>query len=178
MQGDDLMRDPIFDLTKWRDRVLEIRDQKTQAESLEFCRLVESVEGMNNVEVARTLFKTFTDKPDYGVKETVLRVLATFDLKTYYLAYLEELPRLALETRKQGWFELLATYPGKEPMGQEDCDVLISIVKGMPGEIQRKFLRVISREGFLLHNDWADYVVTRLKTEMPYGEREGDSDAK
>jgi len=172
------MRDPIFDLTKWRERVLEIRDQKTQAESLEFCRLVESVEGMDDIEVVRTLFKTFTDRPDYGVKETVLRVLATFDLKTYYQAYLEELPRLARKTRKRGWYELLATYPGKESMGQEDCDELISIVKSMSGEIQRIFLSLIRREDFLLHNDWAEYVVTRLRTEMQYGECEGDGNAK
>jgi len=172
------MRDPIFDLTKWRERVLEIRDQKTQAESLEFCRLVESVEGMNNIEVARTLFKTFTDKPDYGVKETVLRVLATFDMKIYYQAYVEELPHLAMETRMQGWYKILATYPGKEPMGREDCDAIISIVKAAPIESQHKFLRVIRHESFRLHNDWAEYVGDRLRVEIPYGAQEGDKDAK
>ena len=172
------MPKPSFDFAAWRERVLEIRDPKTHDESLEFCRLVEDAEGMQDIEVARTLFQTFTDKPDFSVKEAVLRVLATYDLKTYYQAYLEELPRLKRETRKQGWYELLATYPGKESMEQEDCDELISTVKSMSGEIQRTFLNLIRREDFLHHNDWAEYVVSRLKTEMPYGKHEGDSDAK
>ena len=172
------MPEPSFDFAKWRERVLDIRDPKTHGESLEFCRLVESAAGMHDIEVARTLFNTFTDKPDSGVKEAVIRVLASFDLKTYYRAYLEELPRLAPATRKQRWYELLAAYPGTESMGQRECDEILSIVQGMPVENRRAYLNVIRREDFLLHHDWAAYVVPRVRVETRHGEREGDSDAE
>lgn len=172
------MPKPTFDFAAWREKVLEVRDPKTHDESIEFCRLVESAEGMRDIEVARTLFNTFTDKPDFGVKEAVLRVLATFDLKTYYQAYLEELPRLALATRKQRWYELLATYPGTDAMGREECDEILSIVRGMPVENRRAYLDVIRREGFRLHNEWAECILPQLRIEEQPSEREGNSDVK
>jgi hypothetical protein len=160
------MKKQIFDFETWRKRILEIKDQNTHTESLEFWSLVDLVESFddvgNDLNIARTLFQTFTNKPDHGVKESVVRILGLFDIAAYYRAYLEELPYLTKETQKTGWYFVLADYPERE-LNNEDADVIVSIVKEMPLKTQQMFEDIISKEDFIEDCDWAQYVLRKLK---------------
>lgn len=156
------MKKTQFDFDDWRMRILELRDQNTHNESLEFWNLVDMVQGMRNIDIARILFQTFTNKPDHGVKESVVCALESFDVETYYRAYLEELPRLLKETQKTGWYYLQAYSPLGE-LDRKDADKLVCLVKSMPMETQEAFIDIISNEDFMFDNEWADYVLKRLK---------------
>jgi len=166
MQGVHLMIKQNFNFERWHKRILELKDQNTHAESLEFWSLVDLVEGIdevsNNLNVARTLFQTFTNKPDQGVKESVVRILGVFDIATYYRAYLAELPNLIKETQRTGWYIMLADYPERE-LQNEDADVIVSVVKEMPFETQQIFEEIISKEDFIEDCNWAEYALIKLK---------------
>lgn len=156
------MKNKQFDFGKWRKRILEIKDHKTYKESLEFCDLVYEVEDIKDAKIAQTLFETFTGTPDHGVKEAVVNVLGVFDVEIYYQAYFHALPRLYRETQKTEWYYMMADYPGHD-LAKDEWDIIVITAKSMPEETQYLFADIIADEEFMDDNEWAEYVLRKLK---------------
>lgn len=83
--------------TDWATKLLKASKRSNEIEQEQFLTLVNQVADKCTLDTARTLMKTFSDKPDYGTQETVIRVLATSDNKIVTQVILEELPRLMQE---------------------------------------------------------------------------------
>ncbi len=157
------MSEENFTFENWRKRILEIRDQKTERESIEFCDLVDKIDNApKDLNIAVTLFQTFTKKPDHGVKECVVNELGIFDVETYYQAYFQDLPRLYKETQRTEWYSVMASYTGRE-LNKDEWDIIVKIARSMPEETQNIFKDIISDEDFMDDNDWAEYVLEKLK---------------
>ncbi len=160
-----MMTKQQFDFDKWEKRILKIKDPINHQESLEFWALVDGLENVDNIssnkDVARILFQTFTDKHDHGVKQSVVRNFGLFDLTTYYKAYFEELPSLFNNTQKRMWYFMLADYPEID-LSFEDVDLIISICKDMPLDVQELFQSIVSDEDFIEEYDWAEYMLGKL----------------
>jgi len=83
--------------TAWKEQVLRLAYSDSEQGNLEYVSLVDQVEGKVTLEIARVLMQTFSDEPDYGVQESVVRVLESANQEVYMQALLEELPRLLRE---------------------------------------------------------------------------------
>lgn len=156
-----------FDFLKWKKRILKLKDPATHKEAVEFWSLVDGLENADDItgnqDVAQTLFQTFTNKPDHGIKETVVRTLELFDLETYYRAYLEELPYLFKNTQISEWYFMLADYPAHD-LSSEDVDHIFLIYENIPKDNQELFESILEDEEFLEEYDWAEYILGKLKS--------------
>jgi hypothetical protein len=89
----------------WAKKLLHTSQRASEKEQEEFLALVDQACGVCTLEIARMLMKTFSDTPDYGTQERVVRTLATADDQIVTQAILEELPRLVKEAPE--WAEAL-----------------------------------------------------------------------
>lgn len=94
--------------TAWQEKVLRLAYSSSQQDALEYVSLVYQVEGKVTLDIARVLMRTFSNKPDYSVQESVVAVLASAAQEVYVQALLEELPRLQREARD--WADSLVDY--------------------------------------------------------------------
>ena len=116
----------------WEQMLLEASARESSDQEQEFLSLVDEAEGDIGLEVAKTLLKTFSDKPDYGTQERVESVLATADPEVVVQAVLEEMPRLVLEAPE--WAESL--------LGQE-LEHRPSLVVSAMNNLPQKAIEVI-----------------------------------
>lgn len=89
----------------WKEKVLRLAYSGSEKEEKEYVSLVDQAYGNVTLDIARVLMKTFSDEPDYGVQESVVRVLESANHEVYIQALLEELPRLLREAPQ--WAEAL-----------------------------------------------------------------------
>ena len=90
---------------EWHTRMLELAHRSTEAEDLEFVRLVEMATWSCDFETCQTLVRTFVTDNDYGVQESVVSVLSSAKTEDYQRALLEELPRMVADAPE--WAEVL-----------------------------------------------------------------------
>jgi hypothetical protein len=69
---------------------------------LEFVSLVDMSEDNCDYDTCKILMKTFVTEEDFGVQESVNRVLSTAKAEDRQRALLEELPRLIVDTPEWG----------------------------------------------------------------------------
>jgi hypothetical protein len=91
--------------TEWKRRILELRYRNTEEEDSEFVSLVDMSEDNCDYDTCKILMKTFVTEEDFGVQESVNRVLSSAKPKDRQKALLEELPRLVIDTPE--WAEVL-----------------------------------------------------------------------
>jgi hypothetical protein len=126
---------------QWAVDLLAASERKDEAQEKEFLRLVDEVEGIVTLEVARVLMKTYSDKPDYGTQERVESVLAGAKPEIVTQAILEELPRLIKDSPE--WADSLV---GTEV---EFRPQLLERVAGkMSEEIKSALRSIVSRSDF------------------------------
>jgi hypothetical protein len=142
-----------MDIASWRERVLQLTRRHSQKEDLEFCQLVERVDGMNDMVIVQTLMDTFTPTSETGVQQTVYRILGSFNILLYYQAFFESLPRLVSEDA--GWDLELAAYPERDPSGREVREIA-SMARALPPERRNLFLWVLSNDDFRSDHAWAE----------------------
>lgn len=82
---------------QWASNLLIASERKDETQEIQFLQLVDEVEGLVTLEVARVLLKTYSDRADFGTQERVESVLATAEPEIVAQAILEELPRLLNE---------------------------------------------------------------------------------
>lgn len=159
------MKTKDFNLDAWRKRLLAVRDPQTRSETEEFLDLVEQSDGNQDVKVVRTLLQTFTDVPDHGVKESVVRILGSFEPMLYYRAYFEELPQLARQTPQREWHVQLAAYPERE-LTKSEAKKLLQLLQSSSAEAQKQFLEIIQQEEFVEDHSWAKTVLKAFGVEV------------
>lgn len=89
----------------WEKQLLAASLRDSEEKENQFLSLVDEAENNVDLSVAKTLMKTFTNKPDFGTQERVESVLATANPEIQVRAVLEEMPRLVLEAPE--WAETL-----------------------------------------------------------------------
>jgi hypothetical protein len=125
----------------WERKLLEASTRETRAHEERFLSLVEQAEGKIDLATAKSLMKTYSDKPDYGTQERVESVLATADPVIIVEALLEEMPRLVEEAPE--WAETL--------LGQElehRSSIVISAMNKMPQRVIEAVKTVAARPEF------------------------------
>lgn len=127
--------------TDWATKLLKVSKRSNEIEQEQFLALVNQVADRCTLDTARTLMKTFSDKPDYGTQETVIRVLATLDDEVVTKVILEELPRLMQEAPE--WAESLV---GVEVDTRPK--LLQMVVSKMPEEVKKALRTLLNDEDF------------------------------
>jgi len=120
----------------WSNRILQLKYRTDESQEREFVDLVYQAMNNCNLEMAKTLMKTFNDKNDYGVQEAVVNVLNSIETEIYYRALLEELPRLVDEAPE--WAESIIA-------GEIDTnpDLLASIAQELSNDIRLRLIHLI-----------------------------------
>ena len=93
---------------EWRRRVLSYDPRNldnTPKDDIAFVDLIYQMEGNCNSDVIDVLLQTFSDKPDYGIQESVAAVLASAEPSLYIRRLLEHLDEL--ERRAPEWTVIL-----------------------------------------------------------------------
>jgi DNA-binding transcriptional regulator YiaG len=126
----------------WSNRVLQLKYRNNDSEEGEFVALVYQAMNNCNLDMAKTLMKTFSDKDDYGVQEAVVNVLNSIEIEIYYRALLEELPRLVDEAAE--WAESLIA-------GEIDAnpDLLAAMAKKLSNDIRVCLIHLIKDTGMI-----------------------------
>jgi hypothetical protein len=125
----------------WTNELLKASERSDVKQESTFLALVDEACGRCTVDVARTLMRTFSAKPDYGTQERVRSVLASAEPVAYLRAMLEELPRLAADAPE--WAEALLG-EAVEFMP----DVLERTANSMPATIRLTLRGIIGRPDF------------------------------
>ena len=122
----------------WRREYLTcLHRNKSPARGELFRSLVDEVVGKCNIDVARTLMKTFTSNPDHSwTQEGVYNVLSSAETGVYLQALLEELPRLVSEVPL--WTEVLFVRAQFKP------EMVRDIAQRMPRSVRRALREVVS----------------------------------
>ena len=93
---------------EWRRRVLSYDPrnlENTPEDDVAFVDLIYQMEGSCSSDVIDVLLQIFSDKPDYGIQESVAAVLASADPSLYIRRLLEHLEKL--ERRVPEWTVIL-----------------------------------------------------------------------
>ena len=122
----------------WRREYLTcLHRNKSPARGELFRSLVDEVVGKCNIDVARTLMKTFTSNPDHSwTQEGVYNVLSSAETGVYLQALLEELPRLVSEVPL--WTEVLFVRAQFKP------EMVRDTAQRMPRSVRRALREVVS----------------------------------
>jgi hypothetical protein len=126
---------------QWKNSFLGVMRRNDVEQEKEFLHLVDQVRNRCNLDVARTLMKSFLGKPDYGTQERVISVLASADRCDAIRALLEELPRLIKEAPE--WAETLT--------GQEvdrRPELLAEVAKSVSDESVRALQTLLFADSF------------------------------
>lgn len=127
----------------WTRKLLDASVRESSDQEQQFLSLVDEADGNIDLEVAKTLMKTFSDKPDYGTQERVESVLASADPELVVRAVLEEMPRLVLEAPE--WAEVL--------LGQElehRPSLVVSAMSNLPQNLIEVIRTVAMKPEFIL----------------------------
>ena len=127
--------------TDWATKLLKASKRSNAIEQEQFLTLVNQVADKCTLATARALMKTFSDQPDYGTQETVIRVLATSDNKIVTKVILEELPRLMQEAPE--WAKSLV---GVEVDTRPK--LLQMVLSKMPEEVKKALRTLLNDEDF------------------------------
>jgi len=121
----------------WAEELLAVSERSDENQLELFRSLVDEVVGKCNIDVARTLMKTFTSNPDHGwTQEGVYNVLSSAEMGVYLQALLEELPRLVSEVPL--WAEMLFVRAQFKP------EMVRDIAQRMPRSVRRALREVVS----------------------------------
>lgn len=126
---------------EWKARILRLRYWEIEDEALEFVSLVDMAEDKCDLETCRILMKTFVTEEDYGVLESVNRVLSTAKPQDRQRALLEELPHLVVDTPE--WAESLI-----ESELRFDLDSFRETVRNVHPQLRETLNQVLVRESF------------------------------
>ena len=91
--------------SEWERRILELRYRDSEKDDLEFVNLVDKAENHCDLDTCEILMKTFVTEEDFGIQESVNRVLSSASPENRQKALLTELPRLIADT--PGWAYVL-----------------------------------------------------------------------
>jgi hypothetical protein len=125
----------------WEKQLIAASERDSEEKEIKFLSLVDEAENNVDLSVAKTLLKTYTNKPDYGTQERVESVLATANPEIQVRAVLEEMPRLVLEAPE--WAETL--------LGQElehRSSLVVSLMNSLPQSTIAVIRTVASKPGF------------------------------
>ena len=121
----------------WAEELLAVSERSDENQLELFRSLVDEVVGKCNIDVARTLMKTFTSNPDHSwTQEGVYNVLSSAETGVYLQALLEELPRLVSEVPL--WAEVLFVRAQFKP------EMVRDIAQRMPRSVRRALREVVS----------------------------------
>ena len=121
----------------WAEELLAVSERSDENQLKLFRSLVDEVVGKCNIDVARTLMKTFTSNPDHSwTQEGVYNVLSSAETGVYLQALLEELPRLVSEVPL--WAEVLFVRAQFKP------EMVRDIAQRMPRSVRRALREVVS----------------------------------
>ena len=121
----------------WAEELLAVSERSDENQLKLFRSLVDEVVGKCNIDVARTLMKTFTSNPDHSwTQEGVYNVLSSAETGVYLQALLEELPRLVSEVPR--WAEVLFARAQFKP------EMVRDIAQRMPRSVRRALREVVS----------------------------------
>ena len=116
--------------------ILEIKDRKDDFDERKFLMLVDQTFDCMDLNIAKTLMKTFLEKQDYGTQERVISAILRGGREIYIQVILEELPRLKKEAKN--WIDILLC-----PEIEHYPHTLEKIARTMPKDIKnilREFL--------------------------------------
>jgi hypothetical protein len=139
----------------WKRRVLELRRRTTEAEDLEYVKLVYQAMDACTLDVVETLLQTFTDDPDYGVQESVVSVLASADPIDYMVGLARYYIRLVAEAPE--WAEVLL----ERAVEQYPLE-LAQAARQVNSETRSQIVSAISDDQFIKHHPNALEVAAQI----------------
>lgn len=128
-------------MSGWERKLLSLITRSTEEDDLAFVDLVNQVEQKCDLAVCRVLMKTFTGRDDFGVQESVNRVLSSARSEDRQRALLEEFPRLLIEA--PDWAVVLL-----ETEVRFHRDSFISTLSTFPNETKQGVVEILQKQPF------------------------------